>query len=155
MKFWLIVGIPGTGKTTIGDYLFSHHDFIHLDVEKALQKPHTLYIIMQTINEAKEENKDLVITWGFLPEKQAGAINDIKSQGARLVWFGGSRESARKAFIDRGTVSVEALEQQMARIDSVDIKKAFDPIYYDPFDKQGNFKSKSKIVSDLQKITTD
>ena len=30
----LITGVPGTGKTTVGDYLASEYGFVHLDFER-------------------------------------------------------------------------------------------------------------------------
>lgn len=50
----------------------------------------------------------------FLPLVQA-----LHAAGVTAWWFDGDREAARRQFIARGTVSVGALDNQMASIDAV------------------------------------
>lgn len=153
MRFWFITGVPGTGKTAIGNYLADNHGFKHLDVEVALQHPNPVEIIQQTITEAQNNNSDFVITWGFQPGSDDKIVIAIKNLGAKLIWLDGNREAARKAFIKRGGVPVELLDIQMGRINSVNITETFDPIIFNTFDDSGEFLDKAEIVRQLTELT--
>ena len=111
MKLLLITGIPGTGKTTIGDYLQEKYGFTHLDMEliNAWQS------LTSSILEAKRLNRDLVITWGFMPEEDNEKILKLKEIGVKMIWFDGNREAAREVFLARGTVSESAFNIQINR----------------------------------------
>ena len=71
----LICGVPGSGKTTFGDWLRDHHGYKHYDFESKIENITT--------------NPDTVVTWGFVPD-------DIESQkiilllikmGFKPIWF--------------------------------------------------------------------
>jgi hypothetical protein len=144
MKFILIAGIPGTGKTTIGNYLEKKHGFIHFDIEKINQIP------MDQIVGARRLGKDIVITWGFIPGDHDPIIQKLIELGARMIWFDGNRKAARKAFLKRGTVSEEFLDLQMDRITKSNLIEKFKPVVFDTF-KPGkdNFLGKNFIVNQL------
>lgn len=153
MKFWFITGVPGTGKTTIGNYLADNHGFKHLDVEVVLQSPNPAEIIQQTIKEAQNNDSDLVITWGFQPGSDDQTVIAIKNLNAKLIWFDGNREAAKRAFIKRGGVSIDLLDIQMGRINSVNIIETFNPISFNTFDDNGEFLDKAEIVKQLTELT--
>lgn len=153
MRFWFIAGIPGTGKTTVGNHLFDKYGFKHLDVEVVLQSPNPAQKVNLAIMEAKNNNIDLVITWGLQPGSDDNTILAIKNLGAKLIWFDGNREAARKVFLERNTVSGELLDIQMSKINSVDIVNIFDPIIFNTFDKNGDFLDKDEIVKQLLELT--
>lgn len=69
-----------------------------------------------------------------------------------MIWFDGNRKAAENFFAQRGTVSKELLEIQMRRINNVDIEKTFNPIFYNTFDINGNFKDLEVISKDLLKL---
>jgi hypothetical protein len=154
MRKILISGIPGTGKTTIGEYLKEKHGFKHVDIEVILTSPESereKRIQELFTMHAKEFDRDTVFTWGFHPVKNEPHINYLKSLGVKMFWFDGNRVAARKAFLTRGSVSEELLDIQMGHINRADIRKLYNPIFYNTFDKDGKFKSSETIVADLLK----
>ncbi len=139
----LITGIPGTGKTTIGEYLVQHHGFTHFDMEvsrgeKFDQQFNTFNIL--------EGNK--VITWGFMPGTHDDIVLQFKNMGYRMIWFDGDRPSARREFIKRGTVSVDALNKQISRINKLDLA-IFNPIQINTFNQNGKFRDKEEICEEI------
>lgn len=145
----LITGIPGTGKTTVGDELAQKHDFKHLDFEsdairEFLENPATF------IEKLAESKRHIVITWGFMPEKQTELVLQLKESGFKLIWFDGNREAARKAFNKRGTVPEKALYIQLGNIESFNVVDRIQPIRYDTFDKKGRFKALPQIIEEIQ-----
>src|SRR5690242_3199343 len=115
----IIAGIPGTGKTTIGEYLQAHEAFEHFDAEKArwteagIFRPDLdAFLIVPASNK--------VITWGFVPQRDAVDVKETIEFGYRLIWFDGNRNAARKAFLRRGNVPEHYFEAQIQRIDATD-----------------------------------
>lgn len=110
----------------------------------------TLWIqsISDFVNSIKKLNKDIVITWGFMPGYDDQSIRNLVSTGFRHIWLDGNREAARRAFISRGTISEELLDIQMKRIESMDIS-SFNPIIINPFDNEGVFLDVREIVQKI------
>jgi shikimate kinase len=135
MKFLFITGIPGTGKTTIGDYLQDKYGFYHLNLEDEKGNTQTLADIENNIQsllaECKQKDHNLVVTWGFGPNipDHIELVNKILKRGAKMIWLDGNRQAAEKSFLNRGTVSKELLDLQMERINKVDIKNTFHPTF--------------------------
>ena len=155
MTLLLITGIPGTGKTTTGKYLEEKHGFTHLDMEKIIPSFGCNYweFLTNAISKAKESDRDVVITWGFMP----GTDNDkdilkLKEMGAKMVWFDGNRDAARNAFNKRGDVSEDLFNLQMKRIEGADILNNFKPIIFNTFRDDGFFLSQNEIASRLLKL---
>lgn len=130
----LITGIPGTGKTTIGNYLQEKQGYIHYDVEVMGFDLNDPNFIAFNIN----PSDDKVITWGFMPGVDDFRIQQLQDLDYTMIWFDGNRPAAKKAFIKRGTVSEAALNIQMARINDMDLS-IFDPIQINTFNLRGNF----------------
>lgn len=135
----LITGIPGTGKTTTGNHLQDKYGFVHYDVES-----------IQTLEGIENlQGENIVITWGFAPDGRDNLpIRNLQNLGYRMIWFDGDRVSARKAFNKRGDVPENLLDQQMERIDKMDIN-SFDPIIINTFDTKGNFLNKDDIIKKI------
>lgn len=155
-KLLLITGVPGMGKTTIGEHLQNKYAFLHFDVELiqtwSLPIQKSWFHSPETfITELKKLNRDIVITWGFVPNDIPTQIriHSFKNSGFKLIWLDGNREAAKKAFIKRGTVTEELLGIQMRRIEATNISGIFQPIVFNTFDTQGNFLSEDEIVKKL------
>jgi hypothetical protein len=91
----LLCGLSGSGKTTTGEKLaelgWVHFDCENRDIEKWLENP-----LLDL-----PDNKNVVATWGFLPE----FIFEVKllvKAGYRPIWFYGKEEYLVKALTDRG-----------------------------------------------------
>lgn len=143
----LLTGIPGTGKTTIGQRLEGSFDFIHYDFEDN-QIYAQFHLNPQTF--FKDEKKDIVISWGFVPnEDQISLVKNLKTTGFKLIWFDGNREAARREFNKRGTVSEDLLNLQLSRINNADVISVIGPYIINTFDENGSFRSIGDIISEI------
>jgi hypothetical protein len=154
----LICGIPGTGKTTMGEFLRKHHGFIHLDAEFfARTNPGPANFVWEqflgVVQSHKRTGESVVITWGFIPGVDDETIRSLQEMGFVLVWFDGDRVAARHAFLARGDVSEELFDIQMARIDNLDLA-SFKPVYLNPF-HNGKFRDRGEIAKELLRSGSD
>ena len=137
----LITGIPGTGKTTIGNYLALAKGYKHLDNEAALKRGD-----LKTIQDfLAHPAEDKVVTWGFVPEVDDAGVKQFLDMGYQMIWFDGNREAARREFLKRADTPVEDLDNQMIRIEKHDLEK-FKPIRINTFSADGVFLDKEKVV---------
>src|SRR5260221_11381175 len=107
MRILLLTGIPGTGKTTIGDYLRDNHDFVHFDMEKPSSWPqefqkygsvtnHDPSLSEEFVIAAKQLGKDIIFSWGFVPITADPILGNFIKHGAVMFWFDGDRPTAKK-----------------------------------------------------------
>jgi gluconate kinase len=139
----LITGIPGTGKTTIGNYLAEQMGYLHFDVER-----HGFYSINDFLC---DPNNYKVISWGFYPGQDDSNIQQLINLGFQMIWFDGNRESALNEFNKRGTVPEHLFHAQIDRIDGLDLDR-FQHHVFNPFSTDGSFMSKEEIVMKIFKI---
>lgn len=144
----LLTGIPGTGKTTIGDHLQQKFGFVHYDFENM----NTLGLFSQDIpgfiSNALVQPK-VVISWGFMPYGHTEHVLHMKNKGFTLIWFDGNRDAAFREFMRRGDVSEQAYRIQLANIDSSHVIEQIQPIIFDTFDNKGQFKNLHTIALDI------
>ncbi|MEK6955995.1 MAG: hypothetical protein AABW52_05020 [Nanoarchaeota archaeon] len=110
-KLILVSGIPGVGKTTIGNFLESKYRYKHIDMEKY----HRTSVISKNLDKfvAKhfKENNNIIITWGFSPDKKTiNIVNFLNKYGFKIFWFDGNRESAKIATMQRKTFDNKILD---------------------------------------------
>lgn len=153
---FLITGIPATGKTTIGNYLESKYNFLHLDCELYKNQEEQKKQIENFLK--KKGNK--VITWGFMPGEEDEKILELQRLSYKMIWFDTvNRKFAENLFIKRAKErdqrynysfekSMDDLRIQMARIESMDLSK-FNPLILDTFDSDGNLLDKEIICRKL------
>lgn len=145
----LITGIPGTGKTTIGQYLEEKHGFRHFDIEAALKAYGREGAEGMTSAFLDAPGEDKVITWGFLPVEDAPLVRQFQALGYTMIWFDGDREAARREFSKREVNdlpnALHAFDNQMTKIDAMDLA-SFKPIRINPFGKDGKFLPKEERV---------
>jgi hypothetical protein len=148
----LITGIPGTGKTTLGNYLAEHHGFRHLDFETGALARFWRFGergFRARLAAAKRRTRNIVVTWGFVPDSQLDMVRAMRSLGFDWIWLDGDRAAARRAFIARGTVSVQMLDAQMERIaEHIDLA-TLRPRIVDPFDSAGRFRPLEEVAAEL------
>lgn len=158
MRRILITGVPGTGKTTLGNYLADHHGFRHLDFEHI----GTLQRFWQfgergfrkQFAALKQKGQDTVVTWGFVPDAQLGMVKLMRSLGFEWIWLDGDRGAARRVFLERGTVPEELFDVQMAKIDThidLDVSR---PRIINPFADTGIFRPIEDVVADVLGTTS-
>jgi len=105
-----VAGVPGTGKTSYGEWLEKERNFLHIDMERKCSGRSDLYKLWQLAvrtddyspfsTAMREMDRNIVITWGFPPDVIALA-NGIKSQGITSWWFGGDYAFARSLWLAR------------------------------------------------------
>ena len=143
----LITGIPGTGKTSIGNYFQSENGYEHLDIEAVLKKyGHAgSKIVDEFINKQGDKK---VITWGFIPKTDDRLVRKLQSLGYKMIWFDGNREAARREFLIRGDVPEELFDLQISKINDMDLE-SFKAVQFNTFDEYGNFLEKEDIVKSI------
>src|SRR6266568_3336978 len=132
-KLLLVAGVPGTGKTTFCQCLQRNEGWIHLDIDWLdRSKPWPNEQLRQSwcqaistnsaaiFSEACKRTGNVVIDWGF-PVRCISFVQGLTSHGVKVLWFDGDVEEAKRVFIGRGTVCVEAFERQMSDLTSTDV----------------------------------
>lgn len=108
--FFVVAGIPGTGKSTFSRWLATERGFVHHDVDsRGVPTGDTI------------ARRPIVVDWGFPAHETAlssclNVIKEWKTMGAQLWWFDGDRDMALQSFIRRGTVSKAAWDYQLLGI---------------------------------------
>jgi len=150
-KLILITGIPGTGKTTYGRAFASQYGFAHYDLEVEETLNQLLSDPGRFIDAMLQGEKNVVATWGFLPnEQQVGAVKQFQVKGFELVWFDGNRPAALREFIRRGDVPEILFYVQMYRIEESKVIQRIAPIVINPFDENGKFKDAAIILREIE-----
>lgn len=139
----LLTGIPGTGKTTIADYLKDNYGFEHVNIE-TLWNNHTFpqdFVQFQNYIDSIPKEKT-VITWGF-PTWLVKNVEYIVQQGFKHVWLEGDRNVSFKYFMEREKNNPEmekAYHIQVSAIDKDRVVEILNPTIYNPYTKEGKFK---------------
>jgi adenylate kinase family enzyme len=154
----LITGIPGTGKTSYADKFAKEFGFLHHDLED--QQAQTLNRFNanppQFIEELLNEKKHVVVTWGFGPdcERSAFLVQQLRSNGFKLIWFDGNRPAALREFQKRATVQEIAFYLQMYRIEKSTIVERLKPTVINSFDDRGQFKPTKELLAEIRARST-
>jgi hypothetical protein len=105
LRLILITGIPAMAKTTVGDQLRDRHGFKHLNFEGAPlwhYLPNGVTLDERRIKQIKTQGRDVVITWGFVPDTQLAAMCALRDLGFCWIWFDGDREIALREYLALG-----------------------------------------------------
>ncbi len=151
----LITGVPGTGKTTVANYLALKHDFTHYDREDILNWSPDLmnlwrYSLRTFVMTAKLANPKVVISWGFMPGEDDAVIKLLIGMGFKMFWFDGDRAAARRTFLKRGTVPEKLFNEQVERIDAMNLKQ-FKHKKVNAFDKSGEIRPVAEVAAEVLK----
>ena len=146
-----LAGIPGTGKTSFGNYLRDRHNFDHLDAENFLKTgstPNPADLLIKS-------DKNIVVTWGFRPHVDIGrdGIRILRQLGFTPVWFEGNRDVALTNYNKRGTDPETDFRLQLGNIDRTGIAKEFSPAIIDPFTTSGDFKDPELLAQEVFRAT--
>src|SRR5690242_21621568 len=139
----LLTGIPGTGKTTVAEYLVAHHGFTHFDRETFGEWPKYLQVLWIRalplfVWLVRLRHRKVVISWGFLPLMDNYEIRQLTQLGFAMIWFDGVREVARREFLKRDTATEEEFDAQVQRIERLHLE-TFPHIKINPFGADRQF----------------
>jgi hypothetical protein len=147
MAFLLVTGVPGTGKTHLGNHLQSVHGFLHLDMET---QPVALAFGQNREQFVSSLSGSVVITWGFIPQIHGEHILFLKNRGFFLVWMDGNRAASFKAFMRRGDISEAMYYQQMLSIEVTQIIQRVEPVVrINPFQNDETFRPIKDIAQEV------
>ena len=148
----LITGVPGTGKSTIGEHLAKNNDFFHLDMEKngfapvrELKKKETKFL------KKLEPHKNVVITWGFGFFSRP-LVENLRKNGFVLFWLDGDRVASFKTFMQRDkhdTRSEYEYYSQLMGIIASDIVERLKPIVINPFTKSSELRPTAQVAEKI------
>lgn len=125
-KIILLCGIPASGKSSYCAWLEKSKGFITWDFEhetldnvgsRLKSNIGTGHDIGGLFRASITTDKTIVIDWGFPPDTHLEYVKILAQQGVDIWWFDGDRDQARISFLKRGTVSEEALDIQMKKIE--------------------------------------
>ena len=136
----LICGVPGSGKTTFGNWLRDNHGYTHYDLERELYLGIT-------------QEPNAVVTWGYAPdciESKKVVLKFIKA-GYLPVWFGGDWEHSYNRYAKRtGTSFIDGyryftqIKKILAERPDIGFQKKINP-----FDENGEFKNPEDILKQI------
>ena len=126
MQLLLLSGIPAAGKSHFGRWLEEAHGYVHLDVEKegCLARNHLLDAwnrcfalpdVGPFVKALYRLGDRVVVNWGF-PPRCLSVVQRFKAAGLVPWWFDADHDAARRAFVIRNDVPLQAFEIQMADI---------------------------------------
>lgn len=150
MKY-LISGIPGSGKTSFGNFLRDNKKYLHIDLED----PTTLQEFSQSpemfITNISRNAHNVVVTGGFKASAWAYTmVTFFMRNNFLFIWFDGNHEAAKKAFIKRGTVPIPLFDEKIKEVHAAhETIMHFNPRIINTFDIAGNFKSFEEIFNEI------
>jgi adenylate kinase family enzyme len=149
----LITGVPGTGKTTVGNYFAENKHFFHQDMEKDEFEPaRRLRADVSGFLKELAPHEDIVITWGFSSFFQRDLIELLRSHGFILFWLDGDRIASFRAYMHREKHDdKEEYEYygQLQEIIATGIIERLQPIVINPFAPEGTFREVSGVVEEI------
>jgi adenylate kinase family enzyme len=147
----LISGIPGTGKTFMGNYFHDQLGYDHIDMESGNVFEELKRAPSDALARFISGDKNLVVTGGFMVTDWAfQMLRQFIAAGFSFIWFDGDRRSARREFAKRGTVPLEAFDAKIAELDGhYDKIMALNPKVVNPFNPDNAFKTPDLITEEI------
>ena len=131
----LITGVPGSCKTTTGEFLATNCGFLHVDLETSSHLRGEQ--LVQFLHELDQRHRNIVVTWGFVPGVHDDDIAHIRALNYRLYWFDGDREASKRLYLERDEQLTDEYIEQMHRIEAMRVRK-LKAVKVNPFDAEGN-----------------
>ena len=85
----------------------------------------------------RNSHERVAIDWGF-PVEHIPTVKTFKSSGARLVWFTGNIQSARRLFVERGGIDPRLFDLQVQRIAQFGLPQGIEATVIDALTPEGN-----------------
>lgn len=146
----LLSGVPGGGKTTIGEELARRYGFLHVDMEAERFKLASLALedVQGFLGGVCHPGRNIALSWGFGPFACADAVRAIVDEEFVPFWFDGDRAWFYSSFMRRERDSgkplraIRAMEVdyygQMVGIIQTGIRDALPWVEINPFHPDGS-----------------
>ena len=158
----VVSGIPGTGKSTFGEWCARNRGFVHIDAEHGGIAAAGLSVewsvvarlppgnVEPLVGALRRLGQPVIFDWGY-PPAFLPLVRTLHAAGMRAWWFDGDRDAARRRFLERGTVSVAALDHQMASITGAwaELSAFYGRRVVEVIRPGGSFRSPSEILSQI------
>src|SRR5271157_4492309 len=135
MGYLLIAGLPGTGKTEFSRWLAETHQYVHIEVDAALETDPAVQLLLHrdvfnvggVAENLKARGPDVVLDWGFVPSL-LGRVRQLVRAGFEPWWFTGDEGAARQSFLESARAPEGLFDLQLADIHASwpRIEKVFD-----------------------------
>lgn len=144
-----VSGIPATGKSSFCRYLAREHGFAHYDLECFPRgwphpelKPLWASAPIEFVLKLRELHENVAIDWGFPVNRNCLTIvNAFRKAGVRLIWFQGNIDHARKLFVEREGIKLEAFEKQVDDIAQARLPTGLEATIVDALTPRGYIRS--------------
>jgi len=151
----LLSGLPGGGKTRLGDTLAADYGFLHTDMEAdswALAEAHRDSGAFLGVF---PHDRDVVLTWGFQPLASLHVVQVLVRGGFTPVWLDGNQAHFFASFMRRehgDPIMAACYHQQLGRITEARVLEVIDWCIVDPFQPDGTFRPPNEIAAEIIKV---
>jgi len=162
----LLSGVPASGKSYFGNWLEQERGFLHLDIEKdgrlqQINLQQSWSTCFQTrecddfVVRLKELGRPVVQNWGF-PTAYLHVIESLRESGVDVWWFDADHSVARRSFLRRDDISVQAFDKQVTDIarDWHHIRSVFGRNILKTLQDDGTYLSPNEICDHIFTKTT-
>jgi hypothetical protein len=118
-QFILLSGIPGSGKTYLGNYLKEKHGFCFFETDANWDVFNREMRLGDVVSRWLDKHDHVCLEWGFKPCYLPHVLS-LKNQGARLFWLTCDKAIARPNYLQvhrKDDPTGEAYDKQVKRIE--------------------------------------
>jgi hypothetical protein len=152
----LLSGLPGGGKTRLGDTLAADHGFLHADMEaNGWVLTNEAHRDPEAFLRAFPDDRNVVLTWGFHPLQSLRVVQVLVRGGFTPVWLDGDRAHFFASFMRREHSSpsmAACYHRQLERMAQARVLEVIDWHIVDPFQPDGTFRPLDEIAAEIVKV---
>ena len=151
----LLSGLPGGGKTRLGDTLAADHGFSHTDMEADSWARAEAHSDPEAFLRAFPDDRDVVLTWGFHPLVSLPVVQVLVEGGFTPVWLDGNRAHFFASFMRRehsSPIMAVFYHQQLERVTQARVLEAIDWHIVDSFQPDGTFRPLDEVAAEIIKV---
>jgi hypothetical protein len=152
----LLCGVPGTGKTTIGNALATEYGFDHIDMEaddfalvRVFRSHPKRFVRSISVG-------DVVVSWGFSPWVDLMLIERLIAAGFQAVWFDGDRVASLRSFLGReqgDPLREQTYYEQMAAVMQSGVAEKLAAVDICTFTVAGRYRSTRAVCDEILRKT--
>jgi hypothetical protein len=149
----LLTGVPGTGKTTLGERLAQGWGLAHLDMEQDgfVRVVEFRRAPARFVKELRVSGPG-VVSWGFGPRTDLVLVKRLVNAGYQPIWLDGNRVASLRAFLARegsGGEMERIYYEQMAAVMGSGVVEELGAVVVNPFDARGRWRSRDAVAREV------